>query len=356
MFSTKKPKFKLDFNIKELSNIPHTTGYCYVDVFVQDGHGGLRAALSLWKPVKDDSNGTESKLSTSGHVHVRTSKRKIHNFRCLFNYNVSCNLRFPYKKKDNMIGNKYLLLKVYYMGEKSSKFEGNQELGRVELNLAEYLNFSGPVTAKYLLQDSKVNSILSFSVGLSELPSDFEFLTQLQIDDSNHHSTQASTSQLQKNDSSFNVPLFLKKAVLGGLDGVINSQSPEESHRQSGEEDLSKREPRELKEPLNEQKEAPTRQTYDNIIMDPIVSGLYRNVLESAWDPEMLELLKVPPEKVVEHIFNCGPDEDWREGLPVYKDLGRLLRSDKSRERDSSGLVGEELYREDLKSWSISWV
>lgn len=356
MFSSKKPKFKLDFTVKEVSNIPHTTGYCYVDVLVQDGHAGIRAALSLLRPVKDDSSNTETKLSTSGHVHVRTSKRKINNFRCLFNYNVSCNLRFPVKKKENMIAEKYLLLKVYYMGEKSSKFEGGHELGRVELNLAEYLNFSLPVTTKFLLQDSKVNSIVSFSVGLTELPSDFEFLTQLQIKDSPHHHSSTSKlldqQSLQK-ESTFNIPQFQNKAVIGGIDGGLNSKSSQDSTGHSAEDELSKKE---HKEPQSDQKETQPRQTYDNIIMDPIVSGLYRNVLESAWDPQMVELLKYPPEKVVEHIFSCGPDDDWREGLPAYEDIHKLLLSTKSDERDSSGLVGEEAFRDDLKSWSISWV
>ncbi|KAF3991873.1 hypothetical protein FT663_01995 [Candidozyma haemuli var. vulneris] len=372
MFSSKKPKFKLDFSIKELSNIPHTTGYCYVEVFVQDSKSGLRAALSSWKPVgkgDDSANDPESRSvsSTSGHIHVRTSKRKIHSFKCQFNYHVSCNLRFPYKKKENMIGDKFLLLRVHYMGEKTSKFENGTELGRVELNLAEYLNFSGPVTAKYLLQDSRVNSILSFSVGLKELPSDFEFSTQLQIDDQHHTANSgSSTSQSlgQKgSDSSFKVPQFSRKAVLGGIDGVINSQSSQGSQQQSSDEDSrgtsSKRDsgketPNEQKKESLNQKGNP-RQTYDNIIMDPIVSGLYKNVLESAWDPEMQEMLKYPPEKVVEHIFKAGNDDDWREGLPIYKDLGKLLKTDTSKERDSSGLVGEEAYRDDLKSWSVSW-
>lgn len=367
MFSSKKPKFKLDFAIKDLSNVPHTTGYCYVEIFIQDSHSGLRAAISLLKPVlKNDDLGDGNSLNSAsslGHLHVRTSKRKIHNFKCLFNYNMSCNLRFPYKKKENMIGDKYLMLRVYYMGEKSSKFEGGTELGRVEVNLAEYLNFSEPASAKYLLQNSKVNSILSFSIGLKELPSDFEFRTQLQIDDSTHNtSTAMGTSLLlqKSTDSKFNVPQFSRKAILGGIDSVINSGSSQGSRQASGDESPSQASRNEAKENLaKEQKSNPhqsaPRQTYDNIIMDPIVSGLYKNVLESAWDPEMRALLQYPPEKVVDHIFSCGDPEDWRDGLPVYKDLPRLLANDPAKERDASGLVGEEYHRDDLKSWSISW-
>lgn len=368
MFSSKKPKFKLDFTLKELSNIPHTNGYCYVEFSIQDAHLGIRAAISQWKPVlkgEDISKDAGSSSSSSTHLHVRTTKRKIHNFKCLFNYNFSCNLRFPYKKRDNMIGDKYLMLRVFYIGEKSSKTDARAELGRVELNLAEYLNFKEPVTAKYLLQDSKVNSILSFTLGLNELPSDFQFRTQLQIDDSTHNtSTGTNASILTGQNTSephFNVPQFTKKAVLGGLDGMLPNGNSESSRQGSSDEELkvqsSKKDTKgnenhksdEASQPIN------SRRTYDNILMDPVVSGLYRNVLESAWDPEMRELLKYPPEKVVEHIFSCGDSDDWRDDLPVYKDFRQLLKNDPSKERDSSGLVGEESRREDLKSWTISW-
>lgn len=387
MFSLKKPKFKFEFSINDLSNIPHTSGYCYIDIYIGDGSPhGLKAALSQLKPLKAGFNGKDEKgesqdvstggessgsrsSSNSGNIYVRTSRGKIHNFRCHFKFKLSCNLQFPLKRKDNMIGNKYVTLRVFYVADKSSKFDHATELGEVKLNLAEYLNFNEPVTAKYLLQESKINSIVSLTTSLDELPSEMEFHTQLRINDSKNGQSNPSTvltisKAADLKSRSFNVPQFQRKAVFGGLDGVINSLNQSNSKQalgsNSSEDDkASKTEENASGQQRDTHKSEPaalSSKTIDNVIVDPIIGNLYKKVLESTWDPNLRTLLKLTPDKIVDDIFQHSEDKNLRlleEDLEHYIKLNQ--DSDAGAFEGMNGLINESKYRKNLQSWSVSW-
>lgn len=381
MFSSRKTKFKLTFAVNELSNIPHTSGYCHIDIYIGDGAlHGFKSAISQLRPLvssapkegreeQGDKLLTAHSSSNSNSIHLQTSRRKIHNFRCHFNYKFSCNLRFPIKRKDNMVGNKYVTLKFYYSADRGTKTSRPMELGEVKLNLAEYLNFNEPVSAKYLLQESKINSIASLSTWLEELPQDMDFHTLLQVDDSKNGQT-ASTAMLSVskstdlNNRSFNVPQFQKKTIFGGLEGVINSLSNPSNSKQNLDSGASE----ESKEPSeNDEKQsldhksghkskiAPIgSKTLDNVIVDPIIGGLYRKVLESTWDPELHALLKLSPEEVVLDIFHSTKNK----GLDLYeKDLQHYISLNRDFDGETfkgmNGLINEAKHRKNLRSWSV---
>ena len=113
-------------------------------------------------------------------------------------------------------------------------------MGKVDINLSEYLNFDEPITTKYLLNDSKVNSILGVTIGLNELSSTFDFHTQLQIQDSNSSISGGSTSISNNTNSmlsrptstttssrrnNFNVPQFERKHVFTGIGNVLGDNN-----------------------------------------------------------------------------------------------------------------------------------
>lgn len=372
MFS-KKPKFKFEVTIHELSNIPYTSGHCYLDIRVGDSNlKGLTAALSLLKLApKGLTNFLEmgsmetNHVSNSKGIHVHTSLRKIHNFKSSFNYKVSCNLRFPLKKRDNMIGDKFLTILVMYAPEKKSKSDRNStELGRVKLNLAEYVNFSEPLSSKYLLQESKVNSILSLTTYLEELPADFEFHTLLQIEDSKHStaSSSASFSKSAKSNRSFTAPKFQPTGVFGGLDRVMNSQpsvgskvklTPVTEESTNSKSNFSKESPQKSDQP--DDTPAFSVHAFDDVIVDPLVSGLYKRVLESTWDPELQDLLKYTPEKIIEDIFNSKGSEYNDKTKGDNKDFDIRDEDWGDNYKDTKGLINEARYREDLRSWKVSW-
>lgn len=390
----KKPKFRLDLAINDLANIPHTSGYCYVDMVIGDGQqGGLRAALSLLKPISNTgSSGASddvseiSKLSRltggdagnhsggfsstkSGCIHVRTSRRKIHNFKCLFNYKVSCNLKFSVRRRDSMVGPKFMNLRVYYVPDKSKTVHHHTELGLVKLNLSEYLNFNDSITTKYLLQDSKINSILGLTLSLDELPAEYEFHTLLQIDDSkssahgSSHLTISKPSDLASR--SFQVPQFQRKTVFGGLDSPVNNGlaglaglgSKVGLTGNSSDEDVSKTLDK-LEHSKSHDHKTETGYfgsgTVDDVIVDPTISNLYRRVLESTWDPDLYCLLRFSPQKIVEDIFNANGENVETE---MDKQIQKYELSDENTDgfKDMNGLINETKYRDNLKSWGVTW-
>ena len=384
MLGSKRPKFKFSFVLNDLSKIPHTSGYCYAEISIADGNpSGLRAAFAQLKPfsslLKDTENdnvsmeskgnaSTEHNVSSrsSRCIQVRTLKYRIHNFKSHFNFSMSCNLKFPLKRKDNMVGDKYLVLRVFYQAERSSKHDHSMELGVVRLNLAEYLNFNEPVTAKYLLQESKINSILNLTTSLEELPADFDFHTQLQIDESRHAQLHANSNLSISKASgsgtkSYNVPQFQRQAVFGGLDGVINPQGNKDAGllgTPNESESASKHETNEDEKDQSHQQN--THMTtvgtkhIEDVIVDPIIGSLYRKILELTWDPDLHVLIKLTPQKVVDDIFELDKDPlKMENNLQFYRNLRPKPDADSLRNKE--GLMVESKFRSNLTSWLVSW-
>lgn len=408
--SSKKPKFGLNLTINDLSNIPQISGTCFIEIEIKDGKKGIRSGLgglrthspsaseksspASSKPnlLKSSSSSFSDSLSSSssGNVSVTTSHKKIHNFKCVFKYKLSCNLRFLVKKRENLIDNKYLYLRVYFLHDSQSEGSGSGhhghsaiEIGRLNLNLSEYLNFSEPRTSKYLLKDAKVNSILSLTIDLKELPSDYTFHTQLQIDDSAPHSSKSSVASNNREESKgkgtkFNVPHFDKKNTFGGLTDVIqpsnaeNSQSSfssEESDKKKRSSSSTKKNGNEAKNDSNQDKAFSNVQSthlngleqlpllQPSVLMDPIVSNLFKKILESTWDPELNSLLEYSPEQCIDDIFDAAHNNDLDGFNKNLANRYHAMEPDDQEDADAkdvNGLINELKFREDLKSWHIT--
>jgi hypothetical protein len=392
----KKPQFKLQLVINDLTNIPQISGYCYIELLIRNTQHAHKPHAKKSKLVDADDDAEYEKISgtvSGSTVKTATSKHKIHNFKCNFNYSLSCNLKFPYKKSENLVGNKYLSMTVFYLSSDNSDIV---TIGKTDVNLTEYLNFKDPVTSKYLLKDSKVNSILSLTVGLSELPADMDFHTQLQINDSTAPSIHGSVANNLSSDTvvtrptTFNIPQFDRKNVFTGLNGVmvhdsddsnkLNPSSVKKPMSQTSSDNSSGKGPLKskfnikssitIKSDNDKSKPALSSQSekadtvpvqsqnqQSSIIMDPIVSGLYKKILESTWDPELHSLLDYTPEKCINDIFEYTDNPlGW---CPyVSKKFGTWADEGESDEegdnvKDLNGLLSEVKLREDLKSWSI---
>lgn len=432
--STSKPKFALELTVNELSNIPHVGGSCYIDINIRDSRktkfpgfkAGKVSALdnvgSKTSSIPGVKKSTEAKgshsASSPGNISATTSRKKIHNFKCLFNYKVNCNLRFPLKKRENLIGNKYLLMTVHYVGDGSNGHHSDQssgnsgrthiELGSLEVNLSEYLNFNEPTTSKYLLKDSKINSILSVTVGLTELSNDFDFHTLLRIQESQttsslsltiHPPTRMTTGTGTGtgetfNRQKFNVPNFERKKVFGGLNDIMATQTSSEqqstnnsasigsttsadddkrsgcsgrnkiqhlashfnhngnhNHHQnnsSNHNNISQNGFMSKLQSIYENNNSTDSNT-TTIIMEPIVNNLYKKILEASWDPELYKLMDYSPEKCIESIFEGG--DGWSKDLS--KKLGTWEEDDEDQVRDLNGLINEVSFRDNLKSWQV---
>lgn len=408
--SSKKPRFNLDLSIHEISNIPQVNGYCYIDVEVRDGK--KRKPHLLLKASSNDignSNSSSDKFEgsySSSDVSTSTTMKKIHNFKCKFNFNMNCNLKFSVKKKNNRISSKYLLMKVYYVTEEDVKHKDHEriashrghkiELGRLELNLSEYINVEEPLTSKYLMSNSKVNSILNLTVFLSELPDGYDFHTQLQVsDESAHPSTSGSLNRTNKKvqskpakskNTKYNAPNLERTKIFGGLNDVIkssdttplanlstssipsddsdkqsqvkqnhgppsradihDSESTTSKKRSSGEHGTTASNVMSSANIVNETRNA-------NVMMDPIVSNLYRKILESTWDPELQDLLQFTPEECISDIFDNGGD-GWNKSVSQNFGSWSDENNDDESIKNINGLINEASFREDLRSWNIN--
>ncbi|CAN3374838.1 hypothetical protein DIURU_002186 [Diutina rugosa] len=371
MFQTKKPRFNLDLVFNELSNIPQISGYCYIELYIHDStsyRSWLHATSRGTHFTKDQGSSSVH----GSHIHVVTSKKKIHNFRVAFHENINCNLKFKYNRSSNMLGNKYLQLRVFYVPHHDSS--DSTVIGKLDVNLTEYLNFEGPQTSKYLLKESKVNSILSLSVQFKELDPAQEFHTALTVTENR----QQVTSPLATNgrgvthrNTQYNLPQFDRKHVFGGLDNVIAPGSPSSSKQsdnsidnasETSNKSSSHNIPNILKghkdqgnsqtqaQPALSQTSPSTQVGSDNVLtMDPIVSHLYNRVLESTWDPALKPLLNYNPEKTVKDIFD-GKDPD--DHIKEYDDY--TTDDDHSSYRNMNGLISETKLRDNLKSWQVA--
>ncbi|CUM66050.1 uncharacterized protein PRCAT00003704001 [Priceomyces carsonii] len=394
MISSKKLKFSLNLDINELSNIPQINGSCFLELHIRNHkkHGGGLGSLKSSKSILSDAekkyeskgsnmaslvdgNNKASFSSSSGQVTVTSSKKRIHNFRCPFNLKVSCNLKIPLKKKESMVANKYLLISIYYV-EDTSKDGGSHHhlhqhtslLGKVSINLSEYLNFDKPVSSKYLLRESKVNSILNLTIGLTELPENYEFHTQLQVSDSSKKSPSRAGSgkqnRINSRQSNFNAPQFERKKVFGGIQDVIensatigrlssllsrnssdDSVSLPSSKRKNGNESLSSK---------VSELGSKSQIFLDDVslgLVQPIVSDLYNKILESKWDPDICKLLEYSPEKCVEDIFDNADNKSF---VPdIYNQRKYAKEENKDGLHELNGLINELDYRDDLQSWTI---
>lgn len=432
-----KPKFRLELSINDLSNIPQVSGACYIELSIRDskrikslpfkglsilnGSAGTTTSDSERDESDDKRTPTTSKADSSsvvthlsssgGNISFTTSHRKIQNFECPINIDVSCNLKFGLKRRENLIADKYLMMRIFYVGEKHKEFgihnagSNRLELGRLEINLAEYLNFNEPITSKYLLKDSKINAILSTTIFLSELPANQEFHTQLQVSEGkrsqNHHHPHPHDTKLDrtkgsnatsaaKSDGSYNVPHFEGKNIFGGLNDVLGDRGdglakdkpdpPSDDgskchnttkkllhglgHQSSNNQLLQVQDyALQLQLQSGDRQANPTsvdtskheNNLYRNeqtILIDPIVNGLHKKILECTWDPKLHTMLDFTPEVCVESIFDGSIDElRLRLKEELYDD-----DDDDDEVRGIQGLVNECNYREHLRSWSINEV
>lgn len=367
-----KPKFAFELTIKELANIPQVGGSCYVEIHVRDGK--LMKPFSGMldrKPPKEadlpskntelDASGSSSKTGISGgNVSTVTSAKHIHNFRCAFDYKMRCNLKFSIRRRDNMIDNKYLHLRVFYVNDQKEV----TPLGRLEVNLTEYLNYSKPQTSKYLLKHSKVNSLLSLTIFLSELPSNFDFHTQLQVNESvSQVGGMTPKPQLRHSTSNgapsgtFSIPQFGENFSTGGKSGNQKKPpSPEEKKQcKVGLKLRGNKNQNDAKsEPIND-----IENESNLLIMDPIVNKLYSRIMESTWDPELHALLEYSPEQSIEDIFHnpenpLGLNEKLLETYITWSKDQRLeCDADGNELLEVNGLINEKVFRSDLKSWAV---
>lgn len=178
---SKKPKFLLALRINELINIPQSSGYCYVKWSLKDGTGTSSSIVG--------SNGESTAVMNQSHG--LTPRVLVENHRARWNYEFDKPLPVKLQvDKNRELQAKKLILDIYFeflndvndlprrstssssenakhstTSAYSQRITGKVLLGTVCLNIAEYVREDEqPVTNRFLLKKSKVNSILNVTV------------------------------------------------------------------------------------------------------------------------------------------------------------------------------------------------
>lgn len=180
---SRKVRFSLHLTIHDLNNVPLVSG----------------TSLIKW----------HLPTSTSAEHRGRTSKSPIKDHRVAYNYDKSTTLRLTVSKSGQL---QECIIDFEVQQEYSAGGRGERiTLGKVHLNLAEYVNASDApaspgkesagdegITRRYLMQESKINSTLKIGIKMTHLEGTRDYYA----------------------------PALRSAPVFGGIAGIISSSDP----------------------------------------------------------------------------------------------------------------------------------
>jgi hypothetical protein len=325
----RSPRFVLSLDILDLSNIPSPSGSCYVKWHIKD----------------------HSFISLKG----KTKTAHIRDYRCTWGYHTQEFLKVG-EKRDKTLRDKIVVLSVYkvpssHSGHKHAshpRSNANSELkkkptalisdlnqihqelaspieksktflGRVEINLSEFVNYDEPKANRYLLRDSKINAVLNVKVGIEAV----------------------------KGQNADYIAPPVKYKALSNVFNTDTASFPESgnSHHVASE---------------SKSQGSVSNQLCKSLAMsnDPVISKLYEQTFEISFDLRPGEY-NVP--ESVEDIFNDG------DGWAKNEDGIRLIDLQRERVKEELLTVGgansankgganEFSVRGEMKSWQVSHV
>ncbi|SCU87155.1 LAMI_0D04962g1_1 [Lachancea mirantina] len=325
---SQRPKFLFYLRINELTNIPQSSGYCYVKWQFKDGTG-----TSSHSVITQENGGVSGAGST---IHTNTQSRglsprvlvKAH--RAKWNHELEKPVQVKLTTdKERRLHAKYVVLEVFFeflepskghptryahsrQGSNGSGATGASQsqsssqpqsqsssgssvytqkvsrkilLGSVQLDISQYINEDqSPVTSRFLLQHSKINSILSVSVKMVIVRGSF------------------GDFRLPGSTGSGQLPSSLRNGLGDVLDEGSDVTSPISSTFPNGTGTPSSG--------VNHTIGSPTKSavtdipgSYSIAISNPLVDRLYQKTFQIPWDPRPGEYT---PRECVEDILDGG--------------------------------------------------
>ncbi|VEU21747.1 DEKNAAC102320 [Brettanomyces naardenensis] len=147
-----KIQFELLLRVIDLSNVPLLDGnHCYMVVTISNHKGKNYKKFHRTKVTTESVAIFDHKCTFKGEGYIKQ----------LFRLNLD--------PKSEVLSNKWLCVS-FILIDKTDKHEGR--LGTVNINLAEYANETKPASIRYLLDQSKTNSIAKLSIFLRHLTDD----------------------------------------------------------------------------------------------------------------------------------------------------------------------------------------
>ncbi|SCV01456.1 LANO_0F11870g1_1 [Lachancea nothofagi CBS 11611] len=334
---SKRPKFLFNLKIFELTNIPQSSGYCFVKWHLKDGTGTTSHAVISNSVALDSQNVRSSSQSRGTTARVLVKHHRAH-----WNYNLPKPVQVKLTSdKFKQLHPKELVLEVYFEFLEPTSHPANDKyqisdsasssnsvytkkvsrkvlLGVVEVNIAEYINKEqNQVPSRFLLQKSKVNSILSIAIHME--------LTRGSFDD----------FQLPQYVNSGQLPNAFRNGITEVFEGTSDVSSPASSTSQSNSNGTAGA----------SNGVSPTKKTTDIqgsfsiAINNPFVEKLYQRTFQIPWDPRPGELT---PKECVEDILEGG--DGWaknEKGINLIDiDALHLMEMERNYDVRSNGVPG----------------
>lgn len=308
---SRRPKFLFNLKINELTNIPQSSGYCFVKWHLKDGTG------TTSHTIIPEIGSPQSNVKSSSQSRGATPRVLVKSHRAHWNYSLQKPVQVKLvTDKNKNLNSKEMVLEVYFeflepTNASHGKFQHSRQLsdasstnssasssnsnvytqkvsrkmllGVVEVNIAEYVNREQHmVTSRFLLQKSKVNSILSLGIQLE--------LTRGSFDD----------FQLPSAVSSGQLPNTFRNGITEVFDESSDISSPVSSTF-LGNSGASGSNYNGSSSPAK--KTADLSGSFSIAISNPFVEKLYQKTFQVPWDPRPGEFT---PKECVEDILDGG--------------------------------------------------
>lgn len=296
---SRRPKFLLRFSINQLTNIPQSAGYCYCKWHLKDGTGTSTSKI--------EQEGQQ--IDTNHQSKGVTERIFVKNHRAVWNYKVDPPIKVKlHVDKYKSLSKKILIVEVYFefledvtKNEQSNgklnhhshtytqKVTGKILLGNVTIDVTHFIDQNGTeFHDRFLLQKSKVNSILSMSIKMQLIRGKFEdfrltngeqLLQKNKLDLSNHMENYSDTSSNPMTPiSSLHPPESSDSRLSGGVRKTSHLSHPKTIHMHG--------------------------ETLASLtISNQLVEKLYQKTFKFPWDPRPGEYT---PQECVEDILEGG--------------------------------------------------
>lgn len=358
---SKRPKFLFKLKINELTNIPQSSGYCYVKWHLKDGtgtsgHHAYSPQTKATHPVSNQSKGI-------------TPRVLVRNHRARWNYSLENPIQVKLTvDRNRKLNEKLLVLEVYFefleqiggnvSNRSHSRTSSNSSntlshsnssytqkisskllLGTVTINIAEYINRGESVISnRFLLQKSKINSILSLDIQMELIRGTFDDF------------------ELPQSFSSGQLPSSFRNGISEVLDDSSDMNSPVSStfHASNGGNTNSPTSAHGPGYSVTKQSDVQCLTTI--AISNPLVEKLYQKTFQIPWDPRPGEYT---PKECIEDILDGGNGWAKNEKGVNLIDLEALRLSELENDHDlhstSTDLSYQNLDRREYLEKRSNW-
>ncbi|CDR37813.1 CYFA0S01e17744g1_1 [Cyberlindnera fabianii] len=320
-----RPKYLMTLVVTDLSNVPKPSGHCYVQWRISNTLPAVRGKTQpahirdyrcVWKHTEE----AVVKLNTNSNGVLLEKMLHLEVFAVVKYHHHQHHHQGPSSiYSDGSLQVRHAATVANNVAEEHLPTRTEKTfLGRVTVNLAEFCGEEGPTSARYLLNDSKVNAVLCVEIGMLLINGDQRDIVVppktkrgigTVLDDSGHEGSSFSTNGAP----SISLLRDHRRAASG-------------SQVTSGDK----------------------HNRWLRIVTDPVISRLYQKTFEMSWDPRPGEF---NADESVDDILHGG--DGWAKNAQGERFIDlQMVKVNNNLERWKRDAPKESEVRDGLRSWT----